>query len=328
MPNPSKLTSDDLPYFTTDELAGASTQQLLGWLINCEEFAPRDLFEAGAARGEEMVDCLAQYDDRLSQIVDKNLESDEFWVLVHGVNLLGKIESRAAGELLVRWLREMINRDRDMFDWLAEDWPYLFANKPVEVQTALDQAMRERSSDGLLRQSLARCLLAMTAQRDPAALDAMIDHIAAQLHDADDDPEFVFFAASGLLRFARERHRGLLLELARQPQFGDYIVFNEEDVEHAFARGSDVHDWLRRAPPWTWYDEDEVLARMRPWAAANALDAEAIEDIDDYSRDDDRNFVPVEFPHVRETPKIGRNDACPCGSGKKYKKCCMAKELH
>lgn len=24
----------------------------------------------------------------------------------------------------------------------------------------------------------------------------------------------------------------------------------------------------------------------------------------------------------REQPKIGRNDPCPCGSGKKYKKCC------
>ncbi|MBQ6495972.1 MAG: SEC-C domain-containing protein [Firmicutes bacterium] len=24
----------------------------------------------------------------------------------------------------------------------------------------------------------------------------------------------------------------------------------------------------------------------------------------------------------RETPKIGRNDPCPCGSGKKYKHCC------
>ncbi|MEJ2040503.1 MAG: SEC-C metal-binding domain-containing protein [Desulfosarcinaceae bacterium] len=23
--------------------------------------------------------------------------------------------------------------------------------------------------------------------------------------------------------------------------------------------------------------------------------------------------------------KIGRNDPCPCGSGKKYKKCCMGK---
>jgi preprotein translocase subunit SecA len=33
-------------------------------------------------------------------------------------------------------------------------------------------------------------------------------------------------------------------------------------------------------------------------------------------------FVPV-LP-VRTTPKVGRNDPCPCGSGKKYKKCCGA----
>lgn len=25
---------------------------------------------------------------------------------------------------------------------------------------------------------------------------------------------------------------------------------------------------------------------------------------------------------VRASPKVGRNDPCPCGSGKKYKKCC------
>ena len=25
-------------------------------------------------------------------------------------------------------------------------------------------------------------------------------------------------------------------------------------------------------------------------------------------------------------PKVGRNDPCPCGSGKKYKKCCELKE--
>ena len=27
-------------------------------------------------------------------------------------------------------------------------------------------------------------------------------------------------------------------------------------------------------------------------------------------------------PYTRQTPKIGRNDPCPCESGKKYKKCC------
>jgi uncharacterized protein YecA (UPF0149 family) len=27
-------------------------------------------------------------------------------------------------------------------------------------------------------------------------------------------------------------------------------------------------------------------------------------------------------PIMRSTPKIGRNDPCPCGSQKKFKKCC------
>jgi len=29
-------------------------------------------------------------------------------------------------------------------------------------------------------------------------------------------------------------------------------------------------------------------------------------------------------PVVRATPKVGRNDPCPCGSGRKHKKCCGA----
>lgn len=37
------------------------------------------------------------------------------------------------------------------------------------------------------------------------------------------------------------------------------------------------------------------------------------------------NYLSGERPetYVRAEPKIGRNEACPCGSGKKYKKCCI-----
>ncbi len=31
---------------------------------------------------------------------------------------------------------------------------------------------------------------------------------------------------------------------------------------------------------------------------------------------------PTPVQYVRENEKVGRNDPCPCGSGKKYKKCC------
>lgn len=32
---------------------------------------------------------------------------------------------------------------------------------------------------------------------------------------------------------------------------------------------------------------------------------------------------PKQTPIVHNLPKQGRNAACPCGSGKKYKKCCL-----
>jgi tetratricopeptide (TPR) repeat protein len=43
-------------------------------------------------------------------------------------------------------------------------------------------------------------------------------------------------------------------------------------------------------------------------------EAGLVDDIDEFE----------DQPVRRETPKVGRNDPCPCGSGKKYKKCCGA----
>ncbi len=39
--------------------------------------------------------------------------------------------------------------------------------------------------------------------------------------------------------------------------------------------------------------------------------------------------TPVEKePVKRQTPKVGRNDPCPCGSGQKFKRCCMGKGIY
>jgi SEC-C motif-containing protein len=38
---------------------------------------------------------------------------------------------------------------------------------------------------------------------------------------------------------------------------------------------------------------------------------------------DEGHITP--FTVVRSAPKTGRNDPCPCGSGKKYKHCCLGK---
>jgi len=55
-------------------------------------------------------------------------------------------------------------------------------------------------------------------------------------------------------------------------------------------------------------------------APAPTLDAyeQSLSEVDDEQDDDS------EPPFIREGIKIGRNDLCPCGSGKKYKQCCGA----
>ena len=54
----------------------------------------------------------------------------------------------------------------------------------------------------------------------------------------------------------------------------------------------------------------QVYARNRgPWMAANG-------------RVDDPSATAVQEEPPMATPKVGRNAPCPCGSGKKYKRCC------
>ncbi|VAV83921.1 Protein translocase subunit SecA [hydrothermal vent metagenome] len=46
----------------------------------------------------------------------------------------------------------------------------------------------------------------------------------------------------------------------------------------------------------------------------------------DHDHSEGGEVVHTHTPILRGAPKIGRNEPCPCGSGKKYKKCCGASE--
>lgn len=35
---------------------------------------------------------------------------------------------------------------------------------------------------------------------------------------------------------------------------------------------------------------------------------------------------PTKIQMSRKPPKVGRNEPCPCGSGNKFKKCCLNKK--
>jgi uncharacterized protein YecA (UPF0149 family) len=42
----------------------------------------------------------------------------------------------------------------------------------------------------------------------------------------------------------------------------------------------------------------------------------------DHEHEHEHDHGPRPEPVRRAEPKVGRNDLCPCGSGRKFKKCC------
>ena len=74
----------------------------------------------------------------------------------------------------------------------------------------------------------------------------------------------------------------------------------------------------------------EIRSAMDLIEASELFDAAIFQPEEIWSPDEDYSQFPPEEPipsvTVRKTePSPRRNDPCPCGSGKKYKKCCLRK---
>lgn len=81
--------------------------------------------------------------------------------------------------------------------------------------------------------------------------------------------------------------------------------------------GVPEEDIFKSAPKDLRHDEVDVFAGVGAQAPAGRPTDER-DEVRPRPQKQRSGITPIQ----RETPKVGRNDPCPCGSGKKYKKCC------
>ena len=94
-------------------------------------------------------------------------------------------------------------------------------------------------------------------------------------------------------------------------------VFRTSTSAEAFGR------FLSTLPQTLIHDEVSILGNHGLARAQQSQNGETVEVEGGGSRRSDEVLRALE-PVRRDAPKVGRNDPCPCGSGKKYKKCCGA----
>lgn len=71
----------------------------------------------------------------------------------------------------------------------------------------------------------------------------------------------------------------------------------------------------------------DLLREALQDAKYNPLMGSGIPEID-FQAELMEDMLAVQEPYVRGGEKVGRNQPCPCGSGKKFKRCCAGKGIY
>lgn len=84
--------------------------------------------------------------------------------------------------------------------------------------------------------------------------------------------------------------------------------------------GSDKRPAVVRVQTVARAEEIVACCDERGWKVIVGVEPQETEDVSDFEKL--VNGTGQTRPTVRSEPRVGRNEPCPCGSGKKFKKCC------
>ncbi len=319
---------ETLPHFSAEQLETMTEQELFALLIGHEDRVPMEVIDACAERGAAIVPLLAAHlSDECNWSDDADLR--DWWALHHAIMILGRIPGKASAQAQMEGFRRTtLDSNNAMSDWLSGYWPRLTGIHSAHIADAMLLIAGDNEIDWYPRVQAIDCLLYVAKEKSDAELESALDTISTWVADDSADPDFRFMAAGKLLDFPRERHRPLLESIVeKQKQESDGpVAFSDDDIVRAFDRG-DEPSWLQFDNPWEFYEPEQIRQRQERWMREDTKRSTSL-NRQNSSSDLSRGYSEGSHtPYVREEPKVGRNDPCPCGSGKKYKKCCHTR-LH
>jgi hypothetical protein len=216
------------------------------------------------------------------------------WAPYHVIHILPLIKTKEALELLFETMRD----ETDLLgDWITESTPTLLAAFGESAIERLKEHVLDETLDLYIRGSI-ETALNVIAHQHPDKKEEIKDFLSKLLEDTN-DPTFAAFLIDELLSF---KDPNLLPQVRK--------AFEDGKIDTEVISRYDV-DWVFNLP-----EEEQSYSKFMK-SPLEHFSRENISYIKKIS------YIESKTPKKGNMKKIGRNDPCPCGSGKKYKKCCM-----
>lgn len=277
-----------------------SDEKFFDLIFTGQDLLGIDFLEEAKKRKETMVPFLSRVLKR-----EKNYQEEgkKFWGVIHAVYLLGILGDIRGIEGLFCASRF---GDKYDIDWLWETLPESYFRMGKEAIPKLcEYVEREKYSNSLALTNEIQALWNFW-EAYPEEKEKIEGFLLEILKDPDIEPET---RGDLIADFAQIGRKDLKPLFERHYERGevDLETLPREDMEAFLTEGycfPGHHDDLEK-----FYSPEEIAKRQERWKK-ESQEEKAEEDIEDYILD---NYT-----------RIPRNDLCPCGSGKKFKKCHLA----
>jgi len=282
-----------------------TTEEILAQLRSPEDGIPREALAEVAARREEFVPILVAELEKVTALGED--ANDEDALACFAIYLLAEFREPRAFEPILAWFA-LDSEESDLFgDVIVEDGASILAAVGQGQFARLAEYGRRPDLSPWVRGAVFETL-ALQVVRGEESREAVVQYfnelMTSRAFPDEDKVSWTLLVAACL-----DFHPGECLEniraLYERVGIDEAVVGDFENIK--LAADSDREEHVR------------LLVEDRP-PLTNTAEAVAWWGCFPQSEDDE------EVPGVtirNEQPKIGRNDDCPCGSGKKYKKCCM-----
>ena len=216
-------------------------------------------------------------------------DSGAVWAPMHAWRALGQLKAEASVPPLLGLLKA-VGED----EAAIEELPVVFGMVGLSAMPHIARFLSDETIE-VTSAATAMTGLKEIADRHPESRGECVGILAGLLGGhVHADPATNGFVVATLMNMAAVEAIDAIRTAFRRNSVDISICGDEEDVELEFG----LRD--RRSTPAPRYQVVSAMATARP----------------------DVNRI-LENSHVPGTSKVGRNDPCPCGSGKKYKKCCL-----
>jgi hypothetical protein len=217
-------------------------------------------------------------------------------------------------------------------DGITEDLPRVLATLACDNLQAIDDYIGNRAHDPYSRSAAANSYQYLV--RDGVLTRATaVEHLAGHLREERDSAdEFASFLVCALIDLNPHEALAEIREAFSRGVIQNFIV-RLENVETAIAGGDDefarnqsnlpsthLADTVELLQGWHCFQPKPKLQPAPQTPFEFAIPRETASAL---GGNEDEAYPQASATIRNESPRIGRNEPCPCGSGKKYKKCCL-----